>query len=176
MNSKNVGDISLSFVIAGCVQKSQPVSIPCGDNQRYDLVVESAPNKFSRVQVKTARLQNNGERLAFETCSSYCHRGGKKHGYAGDVDVPGAIQHHGVGWTAVLGEGPVDAGAAQKGRPDQGGAGRIQHTEKSGRWAIGLTYGQPNRRRAPVNACRVGRPTWIAFTIGKSGEVVSPAT
>jgi hypothetical protein len=87
MNSKNVGDISLSFVIARYLQKSQPVSIPFGDNQRYDLVVESAPNKFSRVQVKTARLQNNGERLAFETCSSYCHRGGKKHGYAGDVDV-----------------------------------------------------------------------------------------
>ena len=52
MNTKRVGDRSEAQVLAELTRRGCPVSIPFGDNDRYDLVVDAgvAPR---RVQVKT---------------------------------------------------------------------------------------------------------------------------
>lgn len=61
-------------------------------NQRYDLVIEDAENRFWRIQCKTGWLGQNGEILRFHTVSHHYHyRGGQytqhyKRGYVGQVD------------------------------------------------------------------------------------------
>ncbi len=42
---------------------------PYGGNQRYDLVIEDADGQFWRVQCKTARIQDNGTVVAFDTAN-----------------------------------------------------------------------------------------------------------
>jgi len=61
-----------------------PVSIPFGDNQRYDLVIEPTSGRFLRLQVKTGRIE--GPSLYWNTTSSSMHRGGEKYGYLGQAD------------------------------------------------------------------------------------------
>jgi hypothetical protein len=51
MNWKNDGDIGEAFVLAEAVRRGYPVSIPMGDNQRYDLVIERN-NKLEKIQVR----------------------------------------------------------------------------------------------------------------------------
>ena len=51
MNWKNEGDIGEAFVLAEAVKRGYPVSIPMGDNQRYDLVIERN-NKLEKIQIR----------------------------------------------------------------------------------------------------------------------------
>lgn len=55
VNSKRVGNISELRVIARLLELDNSVSVPYGDNNRYDLLVEANRKTFKRVQVKTAR-------------------------------------------------------------------------------------------------------------------------
>jgi hypothetical protein len=81
---KTVGTRSEAMVLATLVNEGLSVSIPFGDNHRYDFVVE-ATGRFVRVQVKTAVL-NRGA-VCFWSCSSATHRGKGRRGYRGEADV-----------------------------------------------------------------------------------------
>lgn len=57
MNSKHIGDITEAILIAEFLKLNIPVSIPFGDNQPYDLVIDFNGN-LKKVQIKTGRLRN----------------------------------------------------------------------------------------------------------------------
>lgn len=56
MNPKAIGEISEAKVVARLVELGYAVSIPFGNNQRYDLIVDDGT--LTRVQVKTARYKS----------------------------------------------------------------------------------------------------------------------
>jgi len=66
MSTKQVGDESEAAVLAALVGRGYSVSIPFGDNDLYDLVVDAEP-ELHRVQVKTGSLEDG--RVRFKTCS-----------------------------------------------------------------------------------------------------------
>ena len=83
-NTKLVGDISELRVMCDLVKAGYLVSIPFGENHRYDLVVEK-DNVLSRVQVKTGRLRKGV--VMFNCYSSHSHRGGTAcRSYTGEVE------------------------------------------------------------------------------------------
>ncbi len=63
MHTKQVGDISEVHVLAAFVAAGISVSIPWGENQRYDLVAEAADGRLLKVQCKTAQLIDDGAKL-----------------------------------------------------------------------------------------------------------------
>lgn len=72
------------MVLAALLRAGKVVLQPFGDNQRYDLVIDDS-GVFKRIQVKTGRLKDGAVRA--ETCSTYAHRGGKRKGYTGQIDL-----------------------------------------------------------------------------------------
>lgn len=66
MNTKQVGDASEAAVVAELIKRGYTVSIPFGDNDPYDLVVDSAEG-LHRVQVKTGWIEDGC--LRFKTGS-----------------------------------------------------------------------------------------------------------
>jgi len=87
-NSKSVGDITQSQVMAALLKRYKKVLMPFGDNFRYDLVVEEN-GRFTRIQCKTGKL-NRGA-IVFSVASSQYHRGGKRQDYRGQVDAFGVF-------------------------------------------------------------------------------------
>ena len=83
-NTKVKGDATEGAVLAELLRLRLPVLIPFGDNQRYDLVVDSG-GRFVRVQCKTGCLRNGC--VLFRACSS--NRKGVKSAYHGHADVFG---------------------------------------------------------------------------------------
>lgn len=57
MNSKKQGTLGVSKAISYFVERGNSVSIPLGDDQRYDLVVD-IEGKLYRVEVKTSLYIN----------------------------------------------------------------------------------------------------------------------
>jgi PD-(D/E)XK endonuclease len=72
-DTKSIGELSELIVALELARAGYLVSMPLGENQRYDLVVDDG-DKVSRVQVKTGRLRNGV--ILFNTYSSHCHRKG----------------------------------------------------------------------------------------------------
>lgn len=66
MNTKQIGDTSEAVVLAALIRRGYSVSIPFGDNDPYDLVVDGAESLL-RVQVKTGWLEEGCVR--FKTAS-----------------------------------------------------------------------------------------------------------
>ena len=87
-NSKSVGDITQSQVMAALLRRGKNVLMPFGDNCRYDLVVEQ-DGLFARVQCKTGRVDRGA--VVFAVASSQYHRGGKRQDYRGQVDAFGVF-------------------------------------------------------------------------------------
>ena len=85
MNTKQIGDISQIKVMTRFLQKEHSVSVPFGDNQRYDLIFDDG--KLHTVQCKTGRIKDNA--ITFPTASTYAHRGGKRKNYLNEVDFFG---------------------------------------------------------------------------------------
>lgn len=67
MNTKQLGDETEVKILADLISRGFSVSIPFGDNDPYDLVVDTGVELY-RVQVKTARLFDEGV-LRFNTFS-----------------------------------------------------------------------------------------------------------
>jgi hypothetical protein len=88
---KTVGERSEAMVLAAILKEGLPVLIPFGDNQRYDLVVETAQG-FVRVQVKTGAYHRGA--VCFWSCSSEAHRGGSRRGYQGEAEMFGVYCPH----------------------------------------------------------------------------------
>lgn len=88
-NTKRVGDLSELRVMHDLVKAGYLVSIPFGEDHRYDLIVEK-DFVLSRVQVKTGRLRNGV--ILFNCYSSHSHRAGPScRLYSGEVDFFGVF-------------------------------------------------------------------------------------
>jgi PD-(D/E)XK endonuclease len=83
MNSKAKGEISEGHVIAHLLKRGYSVSMPFGDNQRYDLIWDDG-ERLWRAQVKTARLRQGC--IVFN-CTSINGFTGKRTGYEGQIDL-----------------------------------------------------------------------------------------
>jgi hypothetical protein len=70
-NTKAIGDISEAMVISSLIRNGYLVSIPFGENHRYDVIADNG-ERLLRVQVKTGRLRNGV--IRFVCCSSHQHR------------------------------------------------------------------------------------------------------
>ncbi len=68
-DANSIGDISESAIITRFLQLGYVVLTPYGGNQRYDLVIEDTDGQFWRVQCKTARIEDNGAVIKFDTAN-----------------------------------------------------------------------------------------------------------
>jgi hypothetical protein len=83
-DTKSVGDVSEAMMIGIFVKAGYLVSIPFGENHRYDLIIDG-DDGLKKVQVKTGRLRNGA--VLYNCCSTHTHRGGPaSRPYAGEVD------------------------------------------------------------------------------------------
>src|SRR5260370_23904182 len=69
-DTNSIGDISEAAIITRFVQLGYVVLTPYGGNQRYDLVIEDADGQFWRVQCKTARINEDGTLIKFNTSNA----------------------------------------------------------------------------------------------------------
>jgi len=72
MNSKDKGNVAEAYVLAALLKQGLTVSIPYGENARYDMVFERS-NRFYTVQCKLGRLRNG--RVKFNLRSVYKVKG-----------------------------------------------------------------------------------------------------
>lgn len=83
---KRVGNIGEAKAIAWFVEHGISVSIPFGDNERYDLVIDYN-GKLEKVQVKTSSYCPNSGCISFKLHSSTYHTSNKQNrAYENDVD------------------------------------------------------------------------------------------
>jgi PD-(D/E)XK endonuclease len=82
-DTKSIGDRSEAIVLAELVKRGYLVSIPFGENQRYDLIIDDG-TRLSRVQVKTGRLR--GGVIVYNCSSSHAHRGGAARPYFREIE------------------------------------------------------------------------------------------
>lgn len=85
MDTKSSGERTEAVVLAELLKEGYVVLLPFGDNQRYNMVVESA-GRFIRIQCKTARMRGIAS-FSFKVCSTYAHRNRPQRTYRGDADV-----------------------------------------------------------------------------------------
>lgn len=57
MNTKSIGEITEAVILAHLLKKGWSVSLPFGDNQRYDMIIDTGGGLL-RAQCKTARWVN----------------------------------------------------------------------------------------------------------------------
>ena len=65
-NTKSIGEISEAVILAHLLKKGWSVSIPFGNNQRYDMIVDNG-EKLIKVQCKTSWFKSGC--LQFQTSS-----------------------------------------------------------------------------------------------------------
>jgi len=85
-NTKRTGDLSEIMVLGALIRAGYYVSIPFGENHRYDLIAEQN-NVLYKVQVKSGRLRKGA--ILFACYSMHAHRGGGMRRYAGEIDLFG---------------------------------------------------------------------------------------
>jgi hypothetical protein len=82
------GDITEAAVLSALARHGLSVAIPFGQDDPYDLIVETRDFRLVRVQCKTARLGRGGT-LLFNSCST--DHGGGTRDYRGRADVFGVF-------------------------------------------------------------------------------------
>jgi hypothetical protein len=82
MNTSRKGDIAEAKVLTKFLTLSWSVSIPFGDNDRYDLILDKGDGKLHRIQVKKGRLIDGA--VVFNVYSNTGN--GKARTYKGEVD------------------------------------------------------------------------------------------
>lgn len=85
MNTKDIGTLSEQKVITRLLELGYKVSVPVGDNYRYDLIADKE-DKLIRVQVKSGRLKNGF--VDFKPRSTNC-RTGKTKDYRNSIEMFG---------------------------------------------------------------------------------------
>jgi hypothetical protein len=86
-NTKAIGQLSEIMVAAELARAGYLVSVPLGENSRYDLIADKDGRLF-RVQVKTGRLRNGA--IIFACYSSHSHRKGPScRSYSNEVEFFG---------------------------------------------------------------------------------------
>lgn len=86
MNTKDKGNVGELVILSEFVKRGVPVSIPYGDNTRYDLIAEFN-GKLNKIQVKyCSRVTNEGSVIC-KSSSSKNHTTNKRcDSYKDDVD------------------------------------------------------------------------------------------
>ncbi|WP_207586859.1 group I intron-associated PD-(D/E)XK endonuclease [Halomontanus rarus] len=85
MNTKQTGDETEAKIIAALISEGYSVSIPFGDNDRYDLILETG-TALLRVQCKTGWIEDDVVR--FKTASKTTYNGEVEiTGYDGEIDA-----------------------------------------------------------------------------------------
>lgn len=85
MNSKTKGNISEAKTLFEFQKRNIPVSLPWGDNERYDMIAEFN-GKLNRIQVKTANEERNGSIICYTRSSSNHTTNKALKTYENDVD------------------------------------------------------------------------------------------
>ena len=83
MNTKSVGEKTEGIVLGHLLRLGMSVSLPFGNNQRYDLIVDDG-GRLLKVQCKTGQFKNGC--VTFWACSTNGFTGEKK-GYKGQIDL-----------------------------------------------------------------------------------------
>ncbi|MCU4744028.1 group I intron-associated PD-(D/E)XK endonuclease [Halobacteria archaeon AArc-m2/3/4] len=87
MNTKQTGDETEAKIIAALISRGYSVSIPFGDNDRYDLILETG-TELHRVQCKTGWIEDDVVR--FKTASKTTSDGQvEMTDYDGEIDAFG---------------------------------------------------------------------------------------
>jgi hypothetical protein len=85
MESHRKGDLTEAVVIAELKRRSIPVSLPFGDNERYDVVLETPTGALLRVQIKTGWLSEG--KVEFHARSQHTNSTGNTYkSYNGEID------------------------------------------------------------------------------------------
>ncbi len=88
-DTKRTGDISEIVVITAFIKAGYVVSVPFGENHRYDLIADK-DGVLSRIQVKTGRLKDGS--IQFNTFSSHFNRGmSSMQKYTGQIEAFGVF-------------------------------------------------------------------------------------
>ena|SRR5216684_735475 len=82
-NSKAIGETTEAVILAHLIQRGDSVSLPFGNNQRYDMIVDRR-GQLIRAQCKTGRLRNGV--VLFNACSFNGFTGAERD-YRGQADV-----------------------------------------------------------------------------------------
>ena len=86
MHPKAKGELTEAIIRAELMKFGHIVLRPEGDNQRYDLVLDT-PDGFKRVQCKTGRLLKNGT-IVFSVASVRSNmKGSRRRDYHGDIEL-----------------------------------------------------------------------------------------
>lgn len=86
-DTNSIGDISEAAITTRFLQLGYVVLTVHGGNQRYDLVIEDAEGSFWRVQCKTARIEDDGTVVAFNTAThNYALKNKQLRHYRGQCD------------------------------------------------------------------------------------------
>jgi len=85
MDAHERGDVTEATVLAELKQRGIGVSIPFGDNERYDIVATAPDERMLRIQIKTGRKHDGY--IEFHGKSQHTNSGGNTYStYEGDVD------------------------------------------------------------------------------------------
>ena len=85
--SKQKGNIGEAKCLAKMVELGVPVSLPFGDNERYDMIIEHN-NKLEKIQVKYSSQKTENNSVIFHTASSTNHTTNKHYtNYINDIDA-----------------------------------------------------------------------------------------
>ncbi len=84
-NPKAVGERTEGFILARLLQLGRAVSLPFGDNQRYDMIVDEG-GALMRAQCKTGRLNEEAGFVEFDTRSTNWNSGVKRN-YIGQIEL-----------------------------------------------------------------------------------------
>jgi hypothetical protein len=127
-NTKHVGDVSEAAVITALIKCGYEVSIPFGENHRYDVIVDK-DGILSRIQIKSGRLRKGV--INFAACSSHAHRGGlNSRSYHGEIDYFGVYcKETDSVYLISCADTPATHGSLRIDRPRQGQCKKI-------RWAL----------------------------------------
>lgn len=82
-NPKAVGELSEVIILAELIKLGYSVSLPFGDNQRYDMIIDDNGTLF-RAQCKTGRLRNGS--IKTKICSHNPFTNVRKN-YLGEIDL-----------------------------------------------------------------------------------------
>ena len=86
MNTKSKGNIGESVILSKFIKMGIQVSIPFGDNARYDLIADFK-GKLNKIQVKYCSQLTENDSIICKTASSLNHTTNKKCvTYQNDVD------------------------------------------------------------------------------------------
>ncbi|WP_432169090.1 group I intron-associated PD-(D/E)XK endonuclease [Streptomyces sp. 1222.5] len=85
LSPKARGELTEAIVLAKLIEYGYSVSLPFGDNRRYDVIVDDS-RLLHRVQVKTARNGRTGGTIEFNTASVH-PISGKATRYHGQIEA-----------------------------------------------------------------------------------------